>query len=316
MDETSTITVATHILSALAHIHSVHIVHRDVKPGNILLGNGIAKLADFGAARYSIQENLETFIGTPIYIAPEFLDNPRSYTNKVDMFSCGIILLECLTSWTPYSGAEPRDINLSRHTHAQWMYTVVLPQLAEVPDRLKPLLRGLLRKQPEKRWSALKCLEWLSNMIPTSGRPSSIPDSALSTGKRLDVLRLTKRRASAALSEEQYVRARPERPLPSPQGLNIEGNAHSPPGDGPPSELPSTLVPDATPATPPPPSPQVSGRNHGMLLGLSFSRQPPISPSWAPTPDRDEGEFPNSSADNEYSLEASDTELMNDWEGG
>lgn len=96
----------THVSSALAYMHANGIAHRDVKPDNILLqesGPWVAKLADFGTARHNVREYMDTFTGTRIYMAPEFFDRPLRYTNKVDMFSLGLVALQCLTKWDPQS---------------------------------------------------------------------------------------------------------------------------------------------------------------------------------------------------------------------
>lgn len=147
----STIVVATQLLSALAYIHSVDIVHRDVKPSNILMEDDTAILGYFGTAQHHVQGNLDTFTGTPIYLAPEFLEEQRNYTSKVDMFSCGMILLECLSKWDPRSDSRWPSNALNRRMHKQWMRRIVLPHISELSEDIRPLLRGLLRRQPEKR---------------------------------------------------------------------------------------------------------------------------------------------------------------------
>ena len=382
LDEQSTIIVVTQIFSAVAYIHSVDIVHRDLKPDNILMENGKAKVGDFGTARHRVQGNMDTFTGTPIYLAPEFLDKLRSYyTNKVDMFSCGIILLECLSSWDPRLDSGWPEKALSHSTHAQWMRDVIIPHIADTPKYLQPLLRGLLRRQPEKRWSALKSLAWLGNEIEAGDGHTFEPYSHASPGGKTatdqETIRLEganattteerfnrrKRPASAALSDGSIglgVRPRMESGNPrllrfgeeSPQSPELPWRPpQSPVLRGPSSDIPSTLPPGAALVTPPPPSqspvfrsplsdipstlppgaafvtlpPQfgtVVGRDQVLASrsptvnqyhGASFAGPPLASPSWAPTPDRDEGEFPISGEDHEYSMEESDTELLDDW---
>ncbi|KID88163.1 Calcium/calmodulin-dependent protein kinase type IV, partial [Metarhizium majus ARSEF 297] len=173
LDEQSAIVVFTHLLSALAYIHSLDIVHRDVKPSNILMKDDNAILWDFGAARHRVQGKFDTFTGTSIYRAPEFLEESRGYSNKVDMFSCGMILLECFSAWDPRADSEWSGNALNSHAHAKWMREIPLAHIKEVPIHMRPLLRGLLRRYPEKRWSALHSLAWLSNHIQGGGDEDS-----------------------------------------------------------------------------------------------------------------------------------------------
>ncbi len=102
--------LALEVLAALAEAHRVGLVHRDVKPGNILLtADGHAKIADFGIAK-SVQESSLSeltvtgqVLGTPAYLAPEQLDgvaaSPRS-----DVYALGVVLYEALTGFKPFDG--------------------------------------------------------------------------------------------------------------------------------------------------------------------------------------------------------------------
>lgn len=110
LDEVDVPKIMIHLGSALAHMHANGITHRDVKPDNVLVKLGdqglIAKLADFGTSRYHGWGSMETFAGTGIYMAPEFWKRPLSYTHKVDMFSLGLIGVQCFTTWEPRADAE------------------------------------------------------------------------------------------------------------------------------------------------------------------------------------------------------------------
>jgi len=104
------VTVATEVLGALGAAHAVGLMHRDVKPANILLGaDGRAMVADFGIAK-SLEvadggdlTNTGELLGTPAYLAPERLDGiaagPRS-----DLWALGVVLYEALAGFKPYSG--------------------------------------------------------------------------------------------------------------------------------------------------------------------------------------------------------------------
>ncbi|MDQ6798356.1 MAG: serine/threonine protein kinase [Actinomycetota bacterium] len=104
------VTVATEVLGALSAAHTVGLMHRDVKPANILLGaDGRAMVADFGIAK-SLEAadggdltNTGELLGTPAYLAPERLDGsaagPRS-----DLWALGVVLYEALAGFKPFSG--------------------------------------------------------------------------------------------------------------------------------------------------------------------------------------------------------------------
>jgi eukaryotic-like serine/threonine-protein kinase len=106
LDERYTILVAIHIFSALAHIHADHVVHGDVKPSNILIRHGpplTAKLGDFGIARHIHQDVSPALIGTPLYMAPEVRERSAGDNSMADVFSTGLVLLQCLSSFDPTS---------------------------------------------------------------------------------------------------------------------------------------------------------------------------------------------------------------------
>lgn len=152
--------VLTHLSSALHHMHELGITHRDVKPDNALIEkreNGLTvKLADFGTSKHSVTGKMDTFSGTATYMAPEVFERPRLYTNKVDIWSLGLIGVQMFTSWHP-----PSDENWDPNDFGDWMRSVIAPHVHEAPEKFRPLLGGLLRKKPERRWSAWKCLRWL-----------------------------------------------------------------------------------------------------------------------------------------------------------
>ena len=152
------------ILSAVFYIHSKGIVHRDLKPENILieskLDNDIhVKLIDFGTCNYFDKKTkLTSKIGTPYYIAPEVLN--KSYSNKCDVWSCGVILYILLSGTPPFFGENDQEImeNVKRGK-----FTFDLPEFKLVSQEAKNLITNLLRYDPIKRITAEEA--WGDNWI-------------------------------------------------------------------------------------------------------------------------------------------------------
>jgi len=98
------ISIAKGISLGLFYLHRIaKIIHRDLKPSNILLDDeNIPKIADFGVSRENAGTLTMTGIGTPIYMAPEMLKG-RKYSDKVDVYSFGLIVWQMLTGLKPFA---------------------------------------------------------------------------------------------------------------------------------------------------------------------------------------------------------------------
>jgi serine/threonine-protein kinase len=142
--------ILSEVGSALDAAHARGIVHRDVKPANILLDeNGRAYLADFGVAR--MLEGKSTTLtgmvqGTPAYMAPEQAMGAK-VDRRADVYALGIVAFECLTGRVPYTGTTPVAVLMKHVTEP-----VPEPAPGEVPDALRPLIRRSLAKSPTDRW--------------------------------------------------------------------------------------------------------------------------------------------------------------------
>ncbi|GAA4493301.1 serine/threonine-protein kinase [Actinoallomurus oryzae] len=135
------------VASALASAHAAGLVHRDVKPGNVLLGgDGSIKITDFGIARAMDASSLTrtgTLMGTPLYLAPEQAIG-RPATAASDLYALGIIAFELLTGRPPYEGPPTAVVLAHRDTP--------LPPLpSSVPPGLAGLVQALTAKDPAAR---------------------------------------------------------------------------------------------------------------------------------------------------------------------
>lgn len=112
------------VCDGLYHAHQKSVVHRDIKPGNILVGlDGVAKISDFGLARI-VRPNPDvsltitnTGMGTPAYIAPEQLTDARSSDARSDIFALGVVVYEMLTGNTPAGNFPAPTSRLPRRNH-------------------------------------------------------------------------------------------------------------------------------------------------------------------------------------------------------
>ncbi|MFL1378090.1 MULTISPECIES: serine/threonine-protein kinase [unclassified Nocardiopsis] len=133
---------------ALAAAHARGVVHRDIKPGNLLVtGDGRLKLTDFGIARGDMSVTLTQtgmVMGTAQYISPEQASG-RPATGASDLYALGVVAYECLAGEPPFTGDSPVALALA-HTRDE------PPSLPEhVPDDLDELVFLLLSKDPEDR---------------------------------------------------------------------------------------------------------------------------------------------------------------------
>jgi eukaryotic-like serine/threonine-protein kinase len=137
--------------AALAAIHAAGVLHRDLKPGNVMLrADGSIALIDFGLAKQltldaEITATGEIF-GTPYYMSPE-QGHGRDVDARSDVYSLGVILYEMLTGKKPFLAPSPMAV-IYKHSHAP------IPRLPDDLAHLQPLLDRLLAKEPQDRYQS------------------------------------------------------------------------------------------------------------------------------------------------------------------
>ncbi|MFJ8821802.1 serine/threonine-protein kinase [Streptomyces sp. NPDC102467] len=166
----SAVAIAADVADALAAAHAAGIVHRDVKPENVLLdmqgplgpgGSHPALLTDFGIAKLidtPRRTRATKIIGTPDYLAPEIIEGlpPRA---AVDIYALATVLYELLAGFTPFGGGHPGAI-LRRHV------TETVVPLPGIPDELWQLLIQCLAKAPASRLRASELAARLRELGP------------------------------------------------------------------------------------------------------------------------------------------------------
>lgn len=142
------------ILMALQHAHDKGIVHRDVKPHNImLLPNGTIKVMDFGIARFSRSENqtmTDKAIGSVHYISPEQAKGETT-DSKSDLYSVGVMMYEMLSGRLPFESDSPVGVALKQISDTP----VPLAQLCPtVPEGLVQIVEHAMAKEPRERYQS------------------------------------------------------------------------------------------------------------------------------------------------------------------
>lgn len=189
------IRIVAQVLDALGRIHAHGIVHRDIKPGNIMLaqddhGRFTAKLMDFGIARLQVEEEGFTHLtreggsgpGTPLYMAPEQID-PKAFgeiTSATDIYAAGALLYQIVAGRPPFGGSLTEIFN----GHLNAAPPPIAPEAGRnVPDALLAILRRALAKRPGDRFASAREFREALETLPD---PESGDRTVVSTGGAFD----------------------------------------------------------------------------------------------------------------------------------
>ncbi len=153
--------IARQIGAALAHAHARGVIHRDVKPGNVMLtATGRALLSDFGIAKMADSVTITTVVpGTPAYSSPEqVLNRPLDY--RTDIYSFGIVLYEMATGHRPFSGDTAPETLGSTADKVRWEHARAQPPdprqfNPDVPVAVAQIILRALAKDPNARWQSI-----------------------------------------------------------------------------------------------------------------------------------------------------------------
>ncbi len=165
------------VASALAHAHEHGIVHRDVKPGNIILREGNIEdpvLLDFGVARTGLAVGLTqvgTVIGTPRYMAPEQARGGQAVDARADVFALGALMFKCLTGRAPFDG----DDAIAVLAHLLFDEAPdVCAFVPSVPPAVGAVISKMLAKEPDDRYADCGVVVRMLDALDTSEIPVTI----------------------------------------------------------------------------------------------------------------------------------------------
>lgn len=217
------------MLTGLAAAHAHGLIHRDIKPDNVLINSDHrVKLADFGLVRAAAEANHSTdqIVGTVSYLSPEQVDG-SPMTHASDVYSAGIVLFELLTGRTPFSGETPLA-----HAYARLRQDVPPPSafIAGVPKLLDELVATATARAPEDRFrDATEFLHALDDVADALNLPAytvPVPTNSAATRAAAHPTHVGRVGEQRLFPDDQ---TRTALPYPQPQPQPAPATRHAPP---------------------------------------------------------------------------------------
>ncbi|HSR14882.1 MAG TPA: protein kinase [Gemmatimonadales bacterium] len=184
------------VTDALAYAHEKGVVHRDIKPDNVMLSGNHALVTDFGVAKAVTDSatgggaltSLGLALGTPAYMAPEQASADPNVDQRADLYALGAMGYEMLTGRPPFTAPTPQAVLAAHLIQAPEKLSAIRPA---VPPPLEALLHRCLEKRPADRWQrAADVLPQLEAMLMSSGSTAPyLPQGVVSSGTELALRR-------------------------------------------------------------------------------------------------------------------------------
>jgi len=157
LEPVEAVRIVKHVAEALAEAHDKGVVHRDVKPDNVIIGKRVVKVLDFGIAK-QLTSSTETptltqaglIVGTPFYMSPEQALG-RPVDARSDLFSLGVVLYEALAGKRPFEGESVTETMMNIIMQEAMELSAVAPK---VPASLVEIVARALQKKPERRYGS------------------------------------------------------------------------------------------------------------------------------------------------------------------
>ena len=227
-----TVSILRDVARALAFAHERGIVHRDIKPDNVLLSAGTATVTDFGVAKAvtsartpsrfhdgSTLTGAGTSLGTPAYMAPEQAAGDPDTDHRADIYAFGIVAYEMLTGKPPFTGKNPQSLLVAQLTEQP---APVASRRKDVPEALARIVMHCLQKdaddRPQSAGALLQALDdpaVVSGAFSTASREAMAAASTLSRGPLLAIATALVIVAAAAGAWLTRSRDRATAPVPS-----------------------------------------------------------------------------------------------------
>jgi serine/threonine-protein kinase len=220
--------IATEVANALDYAHRRGVIHRDVKPENILLHDGRPMVADFGialavsAAAGGRMTETGLSLGTPHYMSPEQATAEKDLTNRSDIYSLGAVLYETLTGSPPHVGSSAQQVIMKIVTEEAQPVTKIRKS---VPPNVVAAVGKALEKSPADRFESAATFAGALN-DPTFVLPTSAIESASSASRRWKWLSVVLGSIAVTLAATVWGQRRSaEVPLPTRYDVGLPDSA-------------------------------------------------------------------------------------------
>ncbi len=188
--------ISAQIASGLAAAHACGVIHRDLKPDNVMLlqrglgGGDFVKILDFGLAKMFASGNapltaMGVVLGTPQYMSPEACESKRDVDHRTDIYAVGILLFQMLTGALPFDGASMGEVLVKQVTQLPPAPRGLNP---EIPPSVEQIILRCLAKKPDGRFATMEQLrdallapdQYLASSPPMAAARSVLPNEAQS----------------------------------------------------------------------------------------------------------------------------------------